>query len=1370
MTESGIAIVGMACVFPGAGELATFWQNICTGVDAITEMPASGWDRIFYDPTSKAVDRIPCRRGGFIDAHARFDPLRHGVMPVAANAAEPDQLLSLEVAARALEDAGYGAQPPQRTGVVLGRGAIIGPRHARISVHMRTAEQLIVALQELLPGIQAADLAAIKAEFQRKNSPGISAEGVIGLVPNLLASRIAGRFDLSGAAYTVDAACASSLIAVDHSCLELRCDRADLMLCGGVQVSRDEAFWSVFSQLGALSPSERIRPFDAAADGLLIGEGVGVLALRREKDALRDGNRIYAVIRGTGTSSDGKGASLVSPRVEGQLRALEVAWRGAAIEPSEIGLIEAHGTGTPTGDAAEIETLRRFFGDLGQKRVALGSVKSMIGHAMPAAGAAGLIKAALAVYHGIKPTTLHCTQPREDLAATSFRVQSRSERWDESRRIAAVNAFGFGGINAHVIIESARATGRSRGGRPPEARAQPTAGPYTPALYAADSIEALCQTLARDEPGERGSVRLCMLDPTPERLVLARRIAERGRPVHGHMGISFDTRALLANGGSLAVLFPGFDAEFAPPTKDLLDFLGAESFDVSGTEVISRAKLILRANTLVYRALRMLGVEPHAVAGHSLGDMNALVAGGMLEQSAIDSFIEALRPGILPYADVTYVALGCDLISAQRVIEGIDGVVISHDNCPHQVVACAAAPALERLHQAASRAGILTHALPFRIGMHTPYFLPMMAVHAAIARAASFTPPRCAVYSATTAAQYPPGEERVQAVVIDHMVKPVRFRELIDRMYEDGVRVFVQAGSGSLVQFVEDTLRGRPHVAVSASSGRSSGLEQLQRVLCSLWLQGAEVAWERLVPDAASETRESKREDRSTRTARDRSVLLDFSVPFVHFDRPLDLRLCPALSGPAASAPTSEPLHDAMRRNLELLARAQQEVASVIGKRPRGPSVADSSAPRDAAKVARTYRRRISLETWPELVDHSFQRQPRHWQCLEDSQSVVPLTGILGLMVDAVEELLPGRRAIELLDVTAMRLLPAADGVDVEIACSFDGHTLVEVALEPYAKGVVRVADTYPPRPVPAPLRLVRERHSPISARELYADRWMFHGPAYQGVTSLDAVGDNGTRARLRCLPARGALLDCAAQVLGYWVVVSTDHDRMTIPMHVERVLLYGPHPVDGDEFLCEAEVRAIDERTVTGRLVLTGEDGVWARVDGWTGRRVRMDEKLWQLIRWPERSLLCETPEPGLAIFRDGYRDVLTRELLERCYLRKAERGNLAEQHPRDRRSWLGRRIAAKDAIRHLAWSRGAPAIFPIELTLESDGPNGFCAQLPDGKPVWVATDTDGDMMVALACEQPAPFVSLRSSSDRESASVVHTSLHGEVSIGWTR
>ncbi|MDQ4102917.1 MAG: polyketide synthase, partial [Actinomycetota bacterium] len=327
-----VAIVGMAAVFPGAPDLATYWSNILAGVDAITDVPASRWDPSYYDPEAATTrrDRLYCRRGGFVPPIG-FDPVRFGIMPVAASGGEPDQLIALHVAAEAVADAGGEDRlgDRSRVGVIVGRGGYLTPGLARLDQRIRTAHQLMTTLRELLPDLSEERLDAIRTAFQSQLGPD-RPEAAIDLVPNLAASRVANRLDLAGPAYTVDAACASSLVAIDHAVRELTAGRCDAVLAGGVHHCHDITLWSVFSQLGALSPSQRIRPLHRGADGILIGEGTGMVVLKRLADAGDD--RVYAVIRGSGVASDGRATSLMNPRADGQVRAIERAWQAADLD------------------------------------------------------------------------------------------------------------------------------------------------------------------------------------------------------------------------------------------------------------------------------------------------------------------------------------------------------------------------------------------------------------------------------------------------------------------------------------------------------------------------------------------------------------------------------------------------------------------------------------------------------------------------------------------------------------------------------------------------------------------------------------------------------------------------------------------------------------------------------------------------------------------------------------------------------------------------------------------------------------------------------------------------------------------------------
>lgn len=458
-----VAIIGMACLFPRAPGLSAYWENILDGVDAVSDPPPQAWDSdIFYDPASSANDRVYCRKGGYLGDLASFDPLQHGVMPRTVEGGEPDQWLALRVAREAFDDAGFGEEIPERerTGVILGRGTYLNRGNLSVVQHGKIVDQTLGILSMLHPGLDSEDLARLRAEL-KELLPPFSPDTVPGLIPNIIAGRIANRLDLMGPSYTVDGACASSHLAVDQAVRDLTSGRLDLVLAGGSHVVTPVQVMMLFCQLGALSRRECIRPFDRSADGTVLGEGIGMMVLRRLADAERAGNRIYAIIRGVGISSDGRGASVMAPRLEGEVLAMERAYGNARVEPGSMGLIEAHGTGTPVGDATEVKALRQVFGPRRGREpsCALGSVKSMLGHLMPAAGMAGMIKTALALHHRILPPTLHVEEPSPDLDldTSPFYLSTETRPWIHGSRSAprraGVSAFGFGGINGHVILE-----------------------------------------------------------------------------------------------------------------------------------------------------------------------------------------------------------------------------------------------------------------------------------------------------------------------------------------------------------------------------------------------------------------------------------------------------------------------------------------------------------------------------------------------------------------------------------------------------------------------------------------------------------------------------------------------------------------------------------------------------------------------------------------------------------------------------------------------------------------------------------------------------------------------------------------------------
>ncbi|MFJ9030746.1 SDR family NAD(P)-dependent oxidoreductase [Streptomyces sp. NPDC102274] len=438
-----IAVVGMAGMFPGAPDLAEFWANILAGKDCVTEVPAHRWDAERYYAPDGDGERTPSRWGGFLP-EIPFDPLRYGIPPASLASIEPVQLLALEAARRALADAGYdGADTDHaRTSVVFGAEAGSDLSNA-------------TTLRTVLPGYVGTIPSALDAQL-----PRLTEDSFPGMLANVIAGRIANRLDLGGANYTVDAACASSLTAVDVACKELVTGTSDLVLCGGADLHNGINDYLLFSSVHALSPTGRSATFDGAADGIALGEGVACVALKRLADAERDGDRIYAVIDGVGSASDGRALGLTAPRPAGQRSALTRAYRNAGVSPADVGLIEAHGTGTVVGDRTELATLTEVFTEAGAEPAgcAIGSVKSQIGHTKCAAGLAGLIKTTLALYHGVKPPTLHVREPNAawDGESSPFAFHTAARPWasEPADRIAGVSAFGFGGTNFHVVLRA----------------------------------------------------------------------------------------------------------------------------------------------------------------------------------------------------------------------------------------------------------------------------------------------------------------------------------------------------------------------------------------------------------------------------------------------------------------------------------------------------------------------------------------------------------------------------------------------------------------------------------------------------------------------------------------------------------------------------------------------------------------------------------------------------------------------------------------------------------------------------------------------------------------------------------------------------
>jgi phosphopantetheine--protein transferase-like protein len=1283
--QERVAIVGMSVLFPGAPDLDAYWQNLLGGVDAITEVPPEKWDSAYYAPEAdRRADRVYCRRGGFVDELAEVDVTGFGIMPNSVPATEPDQLIALRVSAQALADAGGADRLPAdraRVGVILGRGGYLTPGLARLDQRVRTASQLVRTLGELLPDLDQTRLETVRQAFTDQLGPE-APESAIGLVPNLAASRLANRLDLRGPAYTVDAACASSLIAVDHAVRELESDRCDVVLAGGVHHCHDITFWSVFSQLGALSPSERIRPFHRDADGVLIGEGTGVVVLKRLADAERDGDRVYAVIAGTGVASDGRTASLVSPDSGGQVRAVRQAWAAAGVDPADpdsIGLLEAHGTATPAGDGAELATLAEVFGAAGS--AVLGSVKSMIGHTMPAAGIAGLIKAALAVHHGKLLPTLHCEDPHPALAKTRFATLDVAKPWDAPMRRAAVNAFGFGGINAHVVLEQA-----------PRPAAPVIVHEAERVLrLAAPTVAALRETLSGADPavlaapeGE-GPVRLGIVDPTEKRLALARKAVGRGKPWRGRNDVWFADRPLLGpGGGRLAFVFPGLESELTLNCGDVARHFGLpwRHRDVVVGDVGRQGTAVFELGRLLDAALARIGVVPDALAGHSLGEWTAMAAAGLHAADEVDAFLAGFDPDALVVPGLAFAVVGAPAARVLDELGGREDVVLSHDNSPNQSMICGPAGEVGELVTRFRAAGIITQVLPFRTGFHTPMLSPYLGPIRAAAERYTLHPAKLPVWSATTASEYPADREEIRDLFVRHLLEPVRFRPTVEAMYAAGFRAFVQLGAGQLGSLIGDTLHGSEHLVVSAHSAHRPGLAQLRRVATALWVDGAAVDVAALPGQARAA---------APRTA----VKLDLGGRLVSLDGRTRAQVGAALKTSTVDGLSALADGPPLAAEFAALLKDTADLASTV--------LGAQSRRLPPPKELRTTLA-VSVESMPYLLDHCFFKQPPQAE-VADRWPIVPATTVIHHLMGFAEQAAPGRHAVAVHDVRLNQWITATPAVSVPVRVLPQSRGRVLASLGGYSQAVVELAPAYPAdSPAPWQFPASAEQAPTTTAAELYEDRWMFHGPRFQGVTELTAIGERHVRARLTTPPAPGALLDNVGQVLGYWIMARLPERTTVFPVAMREIRFHGAHPAPGERLECLVRITSLTEEFLEADMQLVHNGRVWAEFAGWRDRRFDSNPETRRADRTPERATLSKAQPGGWVLVHEQWPDLATRELIMRNYLAGAEREAYDSRPPRGRRQWLLGRIAAKDAVRRFLWAQGESEMFPAELRIGND------------------------------------------------------------------
>jgi len=1274
-TNQDIAIVGLSCIFPGAGDAETFWSNIENKVDAIRAVPEGRMDGVYFDATVREVDRFYCRRGGFIDEFAAFDPALFGILPVSVEGTEPEHLLTLRLAHQALADAGVWERrlALDRTGIIIGKGNYTGPGATRAIEIIRTGQQLVQLLQELAPTLSGAELDRIKKEFQTKKGR-FAADTAMGLIPNLVASLVSNRLDLGGPAYTVDAACASSLVALDQAVRELYEGNSDLMIAGGVHACQNAPFWSIFTQLGALSRSQQIRPFDRSADGLLIGEGCGFVVLKRLEDAIRDEHRIYAVIKGVGIASDGAGSSVMSPSTKGQTKAIRRAWENAGLELSELGYIEAHGTATPLGDRIELETLTAVFGlNAGAQKIGIGSVKSNIGHAMPAAGIAGVIKTALALYHGKMPPTLHCEEPLEAMKDSRFEPVRDMVDWRETGlpMRAGVNAFGFGGINGHVVMEAY--------GAPVKKRLVGESRLDRPVVLARATAEGLIKALKNKEtdPG-KGDFRIVLFDPVEDRIARAVKIIERGKPWRNRQDIWFTNEPMVSGGGKVAFLFPGLDGLSGGEVGTVAEYFELETGSECGGKdtVIGSALRLTERSRVLDTALKRLGVRPDLNAGHSAGEWLAGRSAGWATEETVNQLLQQLDNQSFDISDVGFLVVGCGYDRVGPMLAGIKDIYLSNDNCPQQVILCGTNEAIAKGMSLLQEQQIFHQVLPIRSGFHSPFLKDRMDVLVDNMRNVHFQRMQIPLWSATTLDLYPESSEEIRDLCVAHLLQPVRFRELTAKLYDEGVRVFIQVGSGGLIGFVDDTLKGREYSSVAANVSARTGLTQLQRVLAALYIEGAAVDLNFL----------------GVKRVAGAGMQLQLGSPLVSG---MD-----SLKGIVEKRGVQRVGVTAVERTfletMAMLSESQEEVLSLFRER---------AEPAVATRKSVVHQLNISLDTHPYLIDHALVRQRAGWQEVKDMDPVIPMTMLFELFGEITEESAQGRVLWKMRDIKILQWMNVAVPFRETVRGEWRGDDLLLLDLDRFASAEMVLAG-----PKGKSGAEVKESEDigellpiKITAETIY-EQHMFHGPAYQGIREVVGMGMKGITGIIEGGKGKGSLLDNAGQLFGLWLQFILEKDRIAFPVKIREIEFYGDRRDQQGRFDCTCCLTSLNEGFATADFVIRKEGVVWAVVRGWQNRRLEIDQQFWRMTMSPLQNFLSEEIAPGVFYFHNAYNRVVSWDLVFKRYFSSAEREAFALMSPARKKEWTISRIAAKDAARAQVLRYKKEAFYPVEFEIKAD------------------------------------------------------------------
>lgn len=805
-----VAIVGISGIFPNAHNIEEYWRNIVLGKDCITEVPDSRWNKdLYYDSNSTDTDKVVSKWGGFIPS-IDFDPLEFGMTPQSLASIEPTQLLSLLVAKQALTDAGYENLSEidlENTSVIFGAE---GATELAASYGFRGyAKQVFGELPDVL-----------------KNSlPRLNEDSFAGVLSNVISGRIANRLNLGGRNYTVDAACASSLAALDLGCQELFSNRSDMVLLGGADLHNGINDFLMFSCTHALSRKGYSASFDADSDGIALGEGIGVLVLKRLADAERDGNKIYAVIKGMGGSSDGKSLGMTAPNRNGQIKALQRAYQNAGI--------------------------------------------------------AGVIKTALSIYYKVQPPTLHLNKPNPyyDKDSSPFVFNSQSGYWDSETRIAGVSAFGFGGTNFHVVMENYKKEEEHNSGLP--------LWPSELFVFRGDSLNEAKQQLQKVKDllsyndtinikniayslavHSKKEVQLSIIASDCKELLNRINTALSGKEEHG-------IYLKNAKDGKVAFMFSGQGSQRVNMARDMFVAFPAmrrllkkhkeyekilfpySAFDEETrkeqekviTDTRNAQPLLGIVDFAFAEFLKSLGIMPDMVAGHSYGELPALCFAGAFDAEELVPLSHKRALSILDAIEEDkgkMIAVSLPETEIISLLEGEKDVWAVNFNSPKQIVLAGSTEGINAFMRKLSNKNIAYKELNVACAFHSPLLHKSRELYADVLNKVDFNTLNIPVWSNTTAELYPQKTQEIRNRLAEHLIKPVLFTRQVENMYNEGARIFIEVGPGRVLTGLVQSILGDKVSAFETENKNFNGVTFILDTLAKYLSTGKSVDVEKL--------------------------------------------------------------------------------------------------------------------------------------------------------------------------------------------------------------------------------------------------------------------------------------------------------------------------------------------------------------------------------------------------------------------------------------------------------------------------------------------------------------------------------------------